>query len=244
MSSKNKSISDLSQKHFSRLGEFLVSFELSKYGWNIYNPVYDEYIDLIIHKYVCKKCKKNWNQTPSLKCSKCSIDFSKSLKSKIIAKKVCLDCKNEWEGNRVQCVKCHSKDIRYIPTCHKCHSEVKMKILLCSCGSSEFVTILRTIQVKASRIEYDKETGITKRSYAVDMKPKDLISDGFHFYIWCLIDDKEQPHFLVMSVEEFKKTMGKSLKGTSFFKDQDRQHFSSVDFGKWKEYLNKFEKLE
>jgi len=47
-----------------------------------------------------------------------------------------------------------------------------------------------------------------------------------------------------MSVEDFRKTMGDSLKGISFFKDQDRQHFSAKDFGRWGEFLNKFEKLE
>ena len=63
---KKKTTTDLSPKHFSRYGEFLVSFELSKHGWNVYNPVYDEYIDLIIHKHICKDCSKNWNLTPAL----------------------------------------------------------------------------------------------------------------------------------------------------------------------------------
>lgn len=53
---KKKTTTDLSTKHFSRYGEFLASFELSKHGWNMYNPVYDEYIDLLVHKHVCK----NW----------------------------------------------------------------------------------------------------------------------------------------------------------------------------------------
>jgi len=30
-----KDVSELSEKHFSRYGEFLVSFELSKHGWNV-----------------------------------------------------------------------------------------------------------------------------------------------------------------------------------------------------------------
>ena len=30
----------------------------------------------------------------------------------------------------------------------------------------------------------------------------------------------------------------------SFFKDQDRQHFSSKNFGKWVEFFNKFDKLD
>jgi len=85
---EGKGVSDLSDKHFSRYGEFLVSFELSKHGWNVYEPVYDEYIDLIIHKYICKKCNKLWNHTPQLVCKQCAKDFSKSLKKDIIAKKI------------------------------------------------------------------------------------------------------------------------------------------------------------
>jgi len=100
----------------------------------------------------------------------------------------------------------------------------------------------RSVQVKSSRIEY--KNGKSKNTYAVDMKPRDLIKDEFHFYVWCLIDDEDKPHFLVIPVEEFKRVMGDSLKGISFFKDQDRQHFSAKDFGKWKEFLSKFDKLE
>jgi hypothetical protein len=65
-----------------------------------------------------------------------------------------------------------------------------------------------------------------------------------HFFIWCLIEDDDTPHFLVLSVDNFTKTMGDSMNGTSFFKDDDRQHFSSKNFGKWEEYHNKFDKLE
>ncbi len=85
----DRDVSDLSEKHFSRYGEFLVSFELSKHGWNVYEPVYDEYIDFIIHKYICKNCNKLWNHTPQLVCRQCGKDFTKSNKSRIIAKKIC-----------------------------------------------------------------------------------------------------------------------------------------------------------
>lgn len=78
MKKKKKSTTDLSAKHFSRYGEFLTSFELSKHGWNVYNPVYDEYIDFIIHKHICKKCGSKWNLTPALVCNKCGKDFSKT----------------------------------------------------------------------------------------------------------------------------------------------------------------------
>jgi len=242
MNKNIKSTTDLSTKHFSRYGEFLVSFELSKYGWNVYNPVYDEYIDFVIHKHVCKKCGRNWNLTPRLVCKKCGKDFSKSQKSKIIAKKICVDCGYEMVGNKTKCQKCGSKNLINRPTCDVCGGEIEMLDNSCECGSREYITKFKTIQVKSSRIEY--KNGKSKNTYAVDMKPRDLIKDKNHFFIWCLIDDNDKPHFLVMSVDDFKRVMGDSLKGISFFKDQDRQHFSSKDFGKWNEFLNRFDKLE
>ncbi len=237
-----KTTIDLNPKHFSRYGEFLVSFELSKRGWNVYSPVYDEYIDFIIHKHVCKDCGSNWNLTPALVCKKCGKDFSKTQKSKIVAKKICNDCKYEMVGNKTSCPKCKSKNLLNRPTCDKCGGEVEMREHACVCGSKNYETKFRTVQVKSSRIE--SKNGKSKNTYAVDMKPRDLIKDQFHFYVWCLIDNEDRPHFLVMKVNDFKRVMGDSLKGISFFKDQDRQHFSARDFGKWREFLNKFDKLE
>lgn len=247
MKTKNnslKNVADLSEKHFSRFGEFLVSFELSKNGWNVYNPVYDEYIDIIIHKYLCKQCSQIWNHTPLLMCMKCGKDFSKSLKKDIIAIKICVDCGNEMRGNKTKCTKCNSSSLENKPTCNKCDGEVQMKRHKCQCGSDKFDTKFRTIQVKSSRIEKDSSSGKSKKTYAIDMKPKDLIEDNIHFFIWCLVADDNKPNFLVMSVKDFKETMGKSLRGISFFKDQDRQHFSAIDFGKWKQFLNRFDKLD
>ncbi|MDP8240688.1 MAG: hypothetical protein P9X24_16490 [Candidatus Hatepunaea meridiana] len=242
MKKNEKTTTDLSTKHFSRYGEFLVSFELSKYGWNVYNPVYDEYIDLIIHKHVCEDCGKNWNLTPALVCKKCGKDFSKSLKKDVIAKKICSDCGTEMIGNKSKCTKCKSISLVSRPSCNKCDGEVEMIDHSCECGSKKYITKFRTIQVKSSRIEH--KDGKSKNTFAVDLKPRDLIKDKYHFFIWCLVDDKSLPHFLVMSVNDFKRVMGNSLSGISFLKDQDRQHFSSKDFGKWKEFLNKFDKLE
>lgn len=119
-----------------------------------------------------------------------------------------------------------------------------MRNHICECGSTDYLTKIRTIQVKSSRIEYNSQTGKSKNTYAVDMKPKDMIQDGLHFFVWCLVDDDDKPNFLVLSPQDFIKTMGESMKGISFFKDQDRQHFSAKDFGKWKEFYNRFDKLE
>lgn len=232
-----KTTNDLNAKHFSRFGEFLVSFELSKRGWNVYSPIYDEYIDIMAHKYVCSKCHKNWEITPKLICSKCNKDFSKTNKSKIIAKKICSKCKNEWIGNKTKCNKCNSTEFINKPECDICHSEVKLIQYICSCGSKTYNSKFRTIQVKSSRLE-------KQNTYAIDLKPRDLILSKEHFYVWCCIDNEDKPHFLVLCVNDFIKSMGSAMNGISFFKDQDRQHFNGKTFGKWKDYLNKFDKLE
>ena len=236
-----KSIRDLSSKHFSRYGEFLVSFELTKYGWNVYSPLYDEYIDLIIHKFTCKSCNKLWKVTPDLKCSQCEKDFSKTQKNKIVARKICKKCGFTDIGNITKCKKCGEKLLN-APTCDECNGNVVMINYECDCGCIEYEDKLRTIQVKSSRIE--KPKGVLKNSYAVDHKPKDMIASKNHFFIWCLVDDSDKHNFMVMSVQDFKDIMGESINGISFFKDQDRQHFSSKSFGKWHSCLNKFSRLE
>jgi len=191
---QNKNVSDLSEKHFSRFGEFIVSFELSKYGWNIYSPVYDEYIDFVIHKYICRKCGLLWNHTPALICKSCGKDFSRTLK-KDIATGVCLTCGSFVKGVKPKCpnADCPNPNVERRPTCNNCKGEVEMRKHECVCGSTDYETKIRTIQVKSSRIEFDKNAGKSKNTYAVDMKPKDLIQDGYHFYIWCLIDDSFAP---------------------------------------------------
>ena len=236
---KNKNVGDLNVKHFSRFGEFLVSFELSKHGWNIYTPVYDEYIDFLIHKYNCVNCKSLWNQTPALICQRCGTDYSISNK-KNIKTGICLLCSNLAKGNPPTCEKCGSRKIEKRSTCNLCQGEIEMKPYTCYCGSVEYKTIFRTIQVKSSRIE-SKRGGF---QYAVNIKPKDIIRDGNHFFIWCLIDVDDKPTFIVVSVEEFVEKMGDELKTISFLKDDGRFHFSALTLGKWREFHNQFEKLD
>ncbi len=146
-------------------------------------------------------------------------------------------------GNKTKCTICSSNNLLNRPSCNKCDGEVEMIDHSCVCKSKKYITKFKTIQVKSSRIEYNKD-GKSKNTYAVDMKPRDLIRDEYHFFIWCLIDDNDKPHFLVMSVDDFKRVMDNSLKGISFFKDQDRQHFNSKTFGKWEKFLNNFNILE
>ena len=241
-----KKTRDLNEKHFSRYGEFLVSFELSKFGWDVYHPLYDEYIDILGHKYACAKCGNNWKITPALKCKNCGKDFSKSEKNKIKVIKVCRKCGQKQDGKANFCTSCGitgAVNFMNKPGCDVCGGEVDIVSYSCAnCGSSDYIEKFCTIQVKSSRIEY--KNGKSKETFAVDHKPRDLIKSNNHFFIWCLIDDNDKASFLVMSVNEFIITMGSSINSVAFLKDHDRQHFISKDFGKWKKYLNKFDKLD
>jgi len=151
----------------------------------------------------------------------------------------------KYIGNKSKCEKCGSSGFENFtnkPSCDECNGEVKIENYECECGSKNYETKFRTIQVKSSRVE--SKGGISKNTYAVDHKPRDMISCDNHFFIWCLIDDNDKPNFLVMSVKDFIETMGNSMQGISFLKDQDRQHFSSKTLGKWAKFKDKFDLLE
>lgn len=232
---------DLSAKHFSRYGEFLASFELSKYGWDTYTPVYDEYTDLIIHKVICKDCKKAWNTNPKLICNKCGKDITSTNKNKIIANGVCVNCGHSFlKKNAGKCPKCGSTNLENKPTCPLCKKGVvEIEEKICPhCKSKNYKEKFRTIQVKASRIE------TRGNSYAVDLRPRDLTQGNNHFYIWVCIDKEEKPRFLVIPVKNLEKDDKNFVNSISFLKDQGREHFNAKTFKQWKKYLGKFSLLE
>lgn len=236
-----KRTADLSEKHFSRYGEFLASFELSKYGWDNYTPVYDEYTDLLIHKVVCKDCKKPWNTNPKLRCDNCKREITSSNKKDIVANGKCNNCKKIFlKKSLSKCPHCKSQDVDSIPTCPFCKKgRVKIDENACPhCGSKNHSEKFRTVQVKASRIE------ARGNSYAVDLRPRDLAQGDFHCYIWVCIDEEDKAHFLVIPLKDFGKESKNFLNSTSFVKDQGREHFNAKTFGKWSKYLNKFNLLE
>jgi len=238
---RRKTTTDLNAKHFSRYGEFLASFELSKHGWDTYTPIYDEYIDIMIHKIICKKCGQAWNTNPKLICNHCKKEITSSNKSKIIAYGKCLKCGHNFhKKNQRKCPKCKSNVLESIPNCPFCKTgTVTIEDTDCKkCGHREHIEKFRTIQVKASRIE------TRGNSYAVDLKSRDLMQGNNHFYIWVCIDEDERPQFIVIPIRKFEEEAKSFISSTSFLKDQGREHFSAKSFGKWKKFLNKFEVLE
>lgn len=237
---KLRKVESLSAKHFSRYGEFLVSFELSKYGWDNYTPIYDEYVDLMIHKILCKNCGRVWTTKLKLICNNCKREITASNKKRVIANGECRDCGHFFlKKNKKNCPKCKSKNIKNIPTCPFCKKGVvEIEKMKCLCGSTNFIEKFRTIQVKASRLEKRGNT------FAVDLRPRDLVQGEDHFYIWVCIGKDERPQFLVIPIKEFKEKAKDFINSTSFLKDEGREHFSAKDFGKWGKFLNKFDKLE
>lgn len=234
-----KTTTDLSAKHFSRYGEFLASFELSKYGWDTYTPVYDEYVDLIIHKLVCKKCNEPWNTNPKITCSDCKKEITSTNKDKIIANVRCKNCSFIFKKSSI-CPKCKMTDLENFPTCPFCKKTiVTLEEIGCkNCGGKIHKEKFRTIQIKASRLEP------SGRTYAVDLKPRDLSQGDFHAFIWVCIDKRDLPHFLVIPLRNFINESRDFIKSISFLKDQGREHFNSATYGKWARYVDRFDLLE
>ena len=90
--------SDFKVGQFGKIGEHMVGFELSKRGWIIFYPPYDERTDIVAMKFRCEKCKSVWLNEHRITClnSKCS-KFEKPIKSINSSydykNKVCKSCK-------------------------------------------------------------------------------------------------------------------------------------------------------
>lgn len=101
--------------------------------------------------------------------------------------------------------------------------------------------IMRTIQVKGSRIEKEG----AQLSYGLTHKPKDLMHDSSHFFIWIVYDKEEKEKYIILSVSDFIDMMGFDFfKSMSWRKGNCRIHFSAdIQNNKLKNYLNKWDNL-
>ncbi len=100
--------------------------------------------------------------------------------------------------------------------------------------------VIRTIQVKGSRLELEGK----KLSYGLTHKPKDLLHDPAHFFIWLFYDEKENENFIILSVSDFIDVMGLGMKSMSWRKGNDRIHFSAdLKSTKLKKYINNWDNL-
>jgi len=101
--------------------------------------------------------------------------------------------------------------------------------------------VIRTIQVKGSRIEKEG----AQLSYGLTHKPKDLMHDPAHFFIWIFYDKKEKENFIILSVSDFIELMGFNFfKSMSWRKGNCRIHFNLNDLkNKLKPYLSNWQNL-
>jgi len=200
---------DLNKKHFSRYAEFRAAFELSRRGWNVYTPIYDEYIDIVAHKIVCKKCDNLWPVAIQTQCAKCgfipkakkcidcqTIDMSLNIKNckscgsanlEIISGKI---CKNIVNGNicgqlnfvdAQKCIKC-GKNILKAPKaklCFKCNYKDFKDIEECLYCGGKE----HRIKVITLQVKSSREVD-NGENFGFKMKPRDLLHDNKHFFIW------------------------------------------------------------
>ncbi|MCL5992008.1 MAG: hypothetical protein M1419_07895 [Bacteroidetes bacterium] len=118
----------------------------------------------------------------------------------------CNNCGHSFTSQTRSCVKCGSNENIEYPVCSICENEIiplESKCQNPNCNSKEYVSIIRTIQVKSSHEEEGGKIGF-------NFKMQDLIDDERHFlvvYSRTFEDYKEKHNFWVMSVDEFKKEM-------------------------------------
>ena len=142
---------ELSNDDFSNYGEVMVGFKLKEYGWHIYRPDYDKYVDIIACKLVCKKCNSPWPDYNRLMCLSCKKEVSKG---KVKAGKKCPKCGKLYKPRIVMCDDCN-EELSDNPRCPYCDGLVDIKAIACeNCGNKQFIFKFRTIQVKSALIDF------------------------------------------------------------------------------------------
>lgn len=235
-------LEDLREDDFSVYGETMVLFKLEELGWAIYRPMYDRYIDLLALKIACSNCDAPFPDYNKLQCTNCNREVSKQ---SVTHGKKCPNCNREFEPRVMTCPDCNQRLLDNAK-CPHCNGVVDLKSVDCeNCGYNQYEFKFRTIQVKSSR---DVDNG---RNFGLTMKPKDLINDPRHFFIWFFVDTQhpDKPKYLVMSVEDFKEVMGDTLGLYSFRIAQNfRMHINKETLRDgnrdWSVFLNKFDKLD
>ncbi len=196
---------------FGKIGENMVAFELSKRGWIIFLPPYDERVDIVAMKFICSRCNSTWNITHTLRCSNHSCkNYSEISKSKIVKAKKCSKCQQVFSRNEVgsqstRCPVCKTNTLQEFPSCNICGSEVVVKNNNCTnpdCDSTEYKVIFRSIQVKSTHyVDNGRKLGF-------NFKYQDLLNDDRHFFVVYLReikDCKESHQYWVMSKDDFRK---------------------------------------
>lgn len=222
---------EMKEGQFGKVGEHMVGFELSKRGWIVFFPPYDERIDIIALKFVCEKCNALWDTTHLFTCTntKCSLSNSEIVKSRIVKNKICSKCgetiSRQTASSQLQkCPICKNGLLEEIALCYKCGSKIDVKKNKCTatgCDSTKYKIMFRTIQVKSTHlVDNGKNLGF-------NFKFQDLLEDERHFFVIYnrdIIENKERHFYWILNVEDFKSI--KNVETIAFkIYQNDRCHF-------------------
>ncbi|MGI0059866.1 MAG: hypothetical protein ACREBJ_08865 [Nitrosotalea sp.] len=226
---------DFKVGQFGKIGEHMVGYELSKRGWVIFYPPYDERTDIVAMKFRCKKCQAPWDIEHRIAClnPKCKefgvfisgINGKNQYKNKKCANGHII--KREQGNAQISiCPTCKSKKLEEIALCPVCHTEIGVFKKTCSrypdCDGEKYEVLFRSIQVKSSHIvDGGKNIGF-------NFKYQDLIDDARHFLIVYnrrIINDIERHFYWVLTVEDFKNIKKTDTISFKIYQN-DRGHYN------------------
>ena len=227
-------MSEIKVGQFGKIGENMVAFELSKRGWIVFLPPYDERVDIVAMKFNCAICGSEWNVTHNIHCFNTGCNNHISLaKTNIVKAKKCTTCERIFRRNIVGsqvsiCPDCNTNTLIEFPVCNICSSEIGVMHYNCTnetCHSTEYKILFRSIQVKSTHfVDNGKKLGF-------NFKYQDLLNDNRHFfivYLRDLKDYKESHNYWVMSKEDFISI--KNIDTASFkIYQNDRGHYNPDD---------------
>ncbi|MBU1679896.1 MAG: hypothetical protein KJ799_05910 [Bacteroidetes bacterium] len=219
---------------FGKIGENMVAFELSKRGWIVFLPPYDERIDILAMKFICSTCNSLWNTTHNLFCANSQCENHQEIaKTRIKKSKKCTKCNCTFSRQSVPsqssiCPTCNTNSLEEIALCNICESEIDVKQRNCTtvgCQSTNYRIVFRSIQVKSTHfVDNGQNLGF-------NFKYQDLLDDDRHFFIVYLRDIKnydEKHHFWVMNKNDFISI--KNIDTVSFkIYQNDRGHYNPDD---------------
>lgn len=222
---------EMKEGQFGKVGEHMVGFELSKRGWIVFFPPYDERIDIAVLKFICEKCNTLWDTTHLLTCTNinCKLYNKDIVKSKIVKNKHCLNCskllsREEAKSQIAKCPICKEGELEEAACCYECNSLIDIKRNKCTmpdCDSTGYKIIFRTIQVKSTHLVDEG------RNLGFNFKFQDLLDDERHFFVIYnrdIVENMEKHFYWILSVQDFRSI--KNTETTAFkIYQNDRCHF-------------------
>lgn len=213
----------------------MVGYELSKRGWIIFFPPYDERVDILAMKTRCSSCKSPWDMEHVVAClnpgcREFEVPITGINSKNTYKNKRCASCGHivpREKGNSYLsvCPECGGV-LQEAALCPGCDSEIGVKKAKCSrypeCKSESYELVYRSIQVKSSHLV---DGG---RNIAFNFKYQDLVDDPSHFlvvYNRQIMDGVERHFYYVLSIDDFMSIKNTETVSYQIYQN-DRGHYS------------------